>query len=121
MLVLAALKNSLVLAEELSLKWNKHCMCGHELEMLCVTYMSVCQVEQIPQPTATAVPALVADAVLQHDVVRSNRTEHFMNLLSRLTRIDLIYLQATKPTKTGKILEVKDSLQIHCSCSENVL
>lgn len=86
-----------------------------------MTYMSVCQVEQVPQPTATAVPALVADAVLQHDVVRSNRTEHFMNLLSRLTRVDLIYLQTTKPTKMGKILEVKDSLQIHCSCSENVL
>lgn len=83
-------------------------MCGHEPEMLCVTYMSVCQVEQVPQPTATAVPALVADAVLQHDVVRSNRTEHFMNLLSRLTCIDLIYLQATKPTKMGKILA------IHC-------
>lgn len=72
------------------------CVCGHELEMLCVTYMSICQVEQVPQPTTTAVPALVADAVLQYDVVRSNRTENFMNLLSRLTRIDLIYLQGTK-------------------------
>lgn len=78
------------------------CVCGHELEMLCVTYMSVCQVEQVPQPTATAVPALVADAVLQHDVVRSNRTEHFMNLLGRLTRIDLIYLQGTQGEKMGE-------------------
>lgn len=71
--------------------------------MLCVTYMSVCQVEQVPQPTTTAVPALVADAVLQYDVVRSNRTENFMNLLSRLTRIDLIYLQGTKRAKMGEI------------------
>lgn len=47
-------------------------MCGRELERLRVTYMSVCQVEQVPQPTASTVPALVADAVFQHDVVGSN-------------------------------------------------
>lgn len=71
-------------------------ICGCELERQHVTYMSVCQVEQVPQPTASAVPALVADAVFQHDVVGSNWTENFMNLFSRLTGIDLIYLQGTK-------------------------
>lgn len=77
-------------------------MCVHELEMLCVTYMSVCQVEKVPQPTTTAVPALVADAVLHYNVVRSNQAENFMNLLGRLTRIDLIYLQGTKRAKMGE-------------------
>lgn len=97
------------------------CVWAWTEDAVCVTYMTICQVEQVPQPTATAVPALIADAVLQHDVVRSNRTEHFMNLLSRLTCIDLIYLQAKKQAKMGKGLEVKDSLQIYGTCSKNVL
>lgn len=54
--------------------------------------MSVGQVEQVPQSAASPVPALVADAVLQHHVVGPHRPQDVIHFLWGPPSIHLIHL-----------------------------
>lgn len=55
--------------------------------------MAVGQVQQVAKPAAGAVPPLIADAVLQDDVVGAEGAQQAMHVLGRPLRIDLVNLQ----------------------------
>lgn len=56
-------------------------------------YMAVGQVQQVAKPAAGAVPPLIADAVLQDDVVSAEGAQQAVHVLGRPLRIDLVNLQ----------------------------
>lgn len=55
--------------------------------------MAVGQVQQVAKPAAGAVPPLIADAVLQDDVVGAEGAQQAVHVLGRPLRIDLVNLQ----------------------------
>lgn len=56
-------------------------------------YVAIGQVQQVAQPAAGAVPPLVADAVLQDDVVGAEGAQQSVHVLGRPLRVDLVNLR----------------------------
>lgn len=58
--------------------------------------MPVGHVQQVAQPAAAGVPSLVADAVLQDDVVGAQGPQERVHLLWGPLRVDLVHLQGDR-------------------------
>lgn len=58
--------------------------------------MPVGHVQQVAQPAAAGVPSLIADAVLQDDVVGAQGPQERVHLLWGPLRVDLVHLQGDR-------------------------
>lgn len=67
--------------------------------------MAIGQVQQVAKPAAGAVPPLIADAVLQDDVVGAEGAQQAVHVLGRPLRIDLVNRFGSLPQ--AAVLEVR--------------